>query len=75
MLCECFLFVMTVTGLWFYVMESMEFINEELTRGRLVCSQDYMMERDVAYNSGNYDEKWRTLSGFQVLTKRSYCTK
>ena len=46
-----------VTGLWFFVMESMEFINEELTRGRLVCSQDYMMERDVAYYSGHYNKK------------------
>ena len=40
MLCQCFFLVMTVTGLSFYVMESMEFINEELTRGRLVCFQN-----------------------------------
>ena len=37
--------VMTVTGLWLYVMERMEFINEELTRGRLVCSQHPVSKR------------------------------
>ena len=35
----------SVTGLWFYVMERMEFINEELTRGRLVCSQHPVSKR------------------------------
>ena len=57
-------------GLWFYVMKLANGIHEWL-----VCCQDYLIRRDVVYDSGSYDEKWRTLSGFQVLTKRPYCTK
>ena len=44
-----FRLVLTAAGLWFYVMERMEFCSEELTSEWLVCYQDYLIRRDVAY--------------------------